>query len=406
VVDIGPLRRHRDFRLLFGARNISLFGSGITYVAVPYQVYQLSGSTLLVGLLGIVELAPLLFTALLGGALADWRDRRRMVLLSELGLALGTGVLLVNALLPDPHLWVLFVVISVMAGLDGIQRPSLDALIPRLVSREELPAASALDSFGFNIAEIGGPALAGILIATVGLPATYGLDIATFAVSLGALSLMKAAAPPAGAEPPSLRRIVEGFRFARSRPELVGTYAVDIAAMFLGMPFALFPAFAEEFGGPEVLGLLYAAPAAGALVASATSGWASHVHRHGVAVVLAASVWGLGVLVFGLAPGLPLALAGLAVAGAGDMVSGIFRTTIWNQTIPDELRGRLAGIEQISYSSGPLLGQVRAGVVGSLAGIRVSAISGGALCIVGVALTALALPAFWRYDARRQDAGA
>ena len=404
VVDIGPLRRHRDFRLLFGARNISLFGSGITYVAIPYQVYQLSGSTLLVGLLGIVELAPLLFTALVGGALADWRDRHRMVLLSELGLALATGALLVNSLLPDPQLWVLFVVASVMAGLDGIQRPSLDALVPRLVSREELPAASALESFGFNIAEIGGPALAGILIATIGLPVTYGLDIATFVVSLGALSLMKAATPPAGAEPPSLRRIVEGFRFARSRPELVGTYSVDIAAMFLGMPFALFPAFAEEFGGPEVLGLLYAAPAAGALVASATSGWASHVHRHGVAVVLAASVWGLGVLVFGLAPGLPLALAGLAVAGAGDMVSGIFRTTIWNQTIPDDLRGRLAGIEQISYSSGPLLGQVRAGVVGSLAGIRFSAVSGGALCIVGVALTALALPAFWRYDARRQDA--
>jgi MFS family permease len=404
VVDIGPLKRHRDFRLLFGARNISLFGSGITYVAVPYQVYQLSGSTLLVGLLGIVELAPLLVTALIGGALADWRDRRRMVLLSELGLALGTGVLLVNALLPDPQLWVLFVVVSFMAGLDGIQRPSLDALIPRLVSREELPAASALESFGFNIAEIGGPALAGVLIATIGLPGTYGLDIATFAVSLAALSLMKAATPPAGAERPSLRRIVEGFRFARSRPELVGTYSVDIVAMFLGMPLALFPAFAEEFGGPEVLGLLYAAPAAGALVASATSGWASHVHRHGAAVVLAASVWGLGVLVFGLAPGLPLALAGLAVAGAGDMVSGIFRTTIWNQTIPDELRGRLAGIEQISYSSGPLLGQVRAGAVGSLAGIRFSAVSGGVLCVVGVALTALALPAFWRYDARRQDA--
>ncbi|MEX2102356.1 MAG: MFS transporter, partial [Gaiellaceae bacterium] len=166
VVDIGPLRRHRDFRLLFGARNISLFGSGITFVAIPYQVYQLSGSTLLVGLLGIVELVPLLFTALLGGALADWRDRRRMVLLSELGLALATGVLLVNSLLPEPQLWVLFVVASVMAGLDGIQRPSLDALVPRLVSREELPGASALDSFGFNLAEIGGPALAGILIAT------------------------------------------------------------------------------------------------------------------------------------------------------------------------------------------------------------------------------------------------
>ena len=406
MVDIGPLKRHRDFRILFSARTISLFGSTLTYVAVPYQVYEISGSTLMVGLLGIVELAPLLVMALLGGALADWRDRRRMVLLAELGLGCAAGILLVNSLLPEPQLWVMFVVVGTMAGFDGLQRPSLDALVPRLVRREELPAASALDSFSFNGAEVAGPALAGVLIATVGLSATYAVDVATFAASLALLSLMRAAPPPAGAEPPSLRRIVEGFRFARSRPELVGTYSVDIAAMFLGMPLALFPAFADEFGGPEVLGLLYAAPAAGALVASATSGWASHVHRHGAAVVLAASVWGLGVLVFGLAPGLPLALAGLAVAGAGDMVSGIFRTTIWNQTIPDELRGRLAGIEQISYSSGPLLGQVRAGVVGSLAGIRISAVSGGALCIVGVALTALALPAFWRYDARRQNAGA
>lgn len=285
------------------------------------------------------------------------------------------------------------------------QRPSLDALVPRLVKREELSAASALDSFSFNGAEIAGPALAGVLIAAFGLPATYGVDIVTFAASLALLSLLRAAPPPTGAERPSLRRVVEGFRYARSRPELVGTYSVDIVAMFFGMPLALFPAFAEQFGGPEVLGLLYAAPAAGALVASATSGWAFHVHRHGAAVVVAASVWGVGVLVFGLAPGLPLALAGLVVAGAGDMVSGIFRTTIWNQTIPDELRGRLAGIEQISYSSGPLLGQVRAGVVGSLAGIRVSAVSGGALCVVGVALTALALPAFWRYDSRRQNGG-
>jgi MFS family permease len=357
-------------------------------------------------LLGIVELAPLLFMALLGGALADWRDRRRMVLLAELGLGCAAGILLINSLLPEPQLWVIFVVVGTMAAFDGLQRPSLDALVPRLVSREELPAASALDAFSFNGAEIAGPALAGILIAAFGLPATYAVDVATFAASLALLSLMRAAPPPTGAEPPSLRRVFEGFRYARSRPELVGTYSVDIVAMFFGMPLALFPAFADQFGGPEVLGLLYAAPAAGALVASATSGWTSHIHRHGAAVILAASVWGVGVLVFGLAPGLPLALAGLAVAGAGDMVSGIFRTTIWNQTIPDELRGRLAGIEQISYSSGPLLGQVRAGVVGSLAGIRVSAVSGGALCIVGVALTALALPAFWRYDARRQDAGA
>jgi MFS family permease len=369
-------------------------------------VYDLSGSTLLVGLLALAELAPLLVSALIGGALADWRDRRRLVLLSELGLGCASGILLVNSLVPEPQLWVLFVVVAAMASLDGLQRPSLDALVPRLVERDEVPAASALDSFTFNVAEIVGPALAGVVIATAGLPVAYGVDVATYAISLLLLLLLRATPPPAGAERPSLARIVEGFKYARSRPELVGTYTVDIAAMFLAMPLALFPAFADEFGGPEVLGLLYAAPGAGALVASATSGWTSHVHRHGAAVVIAAAAWGLGVLVFGLAPGLPLALAALAVAGGADMISGIFRTTIWNQTIPDELRGRLAGIEQISYSTGPLLGQVRAGVVASLAGIRVSAVTGGAACIVGVALTALALPAFWRYDARRQDAAA
>jgi MFS family permease len=206
--------------------------------------------------------------------------------------------------------------------------------------------------------------------------------------------------PPPGAERPSLRRIAEGFRYARSRPELVGTYGVDIVAMFFGMPTALFPAFALEFGGPGVLGLLYAAPSVGSLVATATSGWTRRVHRHGLAVILAAGAWGVGILLLGLAPNLPLALAALAFAGAADMVSGIFRSTIWNQTIPDRLRGRLAGIEQVSYSSGPLLGDVEAGVVGSLVGVRASLVSGGVLCVLGVAATALLLPAFRRYDAR------
>jgi MFS family permease len=176
-----------------------------------------------------------------------------------------------------------------------------------------------------------------------------------------------------------------------------------MVAMFFGMPMALFPAFAEDLGGPGVLGLLYAAPSVGSFAVTLTSGWVSHVHRHGAAVVIAAMFWGLGIIAFGLAPGLALALAGLVVAGAADMVSGIFRMTIWNQTIPDHLRGRLAGIEQISYSSGPMLGNLEAGVVGSLAGIRASAVSGGILCVVGVAVTAFFLPAFWRYDSRRQD---
>jgi MFS family permease len=406
TIDVGPLRRHRDFRLLFTGQAVSFFGSMVTYVAIPYQVFQLTGSSLLVGLLGLAELAPLLVTALVGGALADAVDRRRMVRLAELGLSLAAGALLLNALLPEPQVWVLFVIAAVMAGLDGIQRPPLDALTPRLVERHELAAASALDSFRGNIGMIAGPAVAGVVIATGGLEVTYAIDVGTFVFSLAMLTLMRAVPPPPEAEPPSLRRIVEGIRYAASRDELVGTYAVDLVAMFFGMPMALFPAFAEKLGGPGVLGLLYAAPSAGSLLATLTSGWVSRVHQHGLAVIVAAAGWGVGITVLGFSSSLWLALAALVFAGAADMISGIFRSTIWNQTIPDHLRGRLAGIEQLSYSAGPLLGNVESGVVAAFAGVRASIVSGGVLCVVGVAVAALALPGLRAYDARQHDAAA
>ena len=403
LIDIGPLRRHRDFRLLVGARAVSFLGSMVTYVAVPYQVYRLTGSSLVVGLLGLAELVPLLLTAFLGGALADAVDRRRMVQLTELALAGASGALVLNAALAHPQLWLLFVVAALMAGLDGLQRPSLEALEPRLVERDELPAANAISSLAMTAGMIGGPALGGVLIATIGLPGTYGLDVVTFAVSLGALRLMRAVPPPPDADRPSLRSIAEGFRYARGRPELLGTYGVDMVAMFFGMPNALFPALAVKLGGgASLLGLLYAAPAGGALLATVTSGWVARVHRHGAAVCVAAAGWGVGIVVVGFAPGVALALAGLVIAGFADMVSGIFRGTIWNQTISDRLRGRLAGIEQVSYSSGPLLGNAEAGIVASLAGVRASIVSGGILCIAGVGLAAALLPAFWRYDGRAE----
>jgi MFS family permease len=404
TIDLTPLRRHREFRLLFVGQGVSFFGSMITYVAIPYQAYALSGSSLVVGLLSLAELGPLLVTAFVGGALADAFDRRRLVQMAELGLALCAGILALNATLASPHLWLLFVVGALMAGLDGLQRPPLDALIPRLVERHELMAASALDAFRGNVGMLAGPAVGGLLIAVLGLPVTYLVDVLTFGISLAALALMQAVPPPPQAEPPSLRRIVEGVRYAWSRPELLGTYGVDMIAMFFGMPMALFPAFAAELGGAGVLGLLYAAPSLGSLLATATSGWTNRVHRHGLAVIWAAGCWGAAIVAFGFAPNLPLALIALAAAGAADMISGIFRSTIWNQTIPDHLRGRLAGIEQVSYSTGPLLGNLEAGVVASLAGLRASIVSGGVLCVVGVALAALALPAFRRYDAREFEA--
>jgi MFS family permease len=400
AIDIGPLRRHRDFRLLFIGQAASFFGSMVTFVAVPFQVYELTNSTLAVGLLSLAEFVPLMIMAFLGGALSDAFDRRRMVQIAELGSGLGVGVLLVNALLPEPRTWVIFAVAPILAALYGIFRPSLDAMVPRLVTKEELPAASALEGFRGTLGEIAGPALAGIIIATAGLPVAYAIDAATYGISLVALWFMRAIPPAPDAPPVSLRSVVEGLRYAWGRRDLLGTYTVDIIAMFFGMPMALFPAIAASFGGAGVLGLLYTAPAVGSLLATVTSGWVRRVHRHGLAIAAAASVWGLAIIVFGLASDLWLALLGLVVAGGADMISGIFRMTMWNQTIPDRLRGRLAGIEQVSYTSGPLLGNLRAGVVASFAGVHASVVSGGLLCVVGVVIATIALPAFRRYDAR------
>jgi MFS family permease len=376
----------------------------ITYVAIPFQVYDLTGSTLAVGLLGLVELLPLLATALLGGALADAHDRRRLVLLADSALLVLALVLVANALLDEPRVWVLFVVAAGISAAGGLQRPPLDAMLPRLVPRDELAAASALDGFRGNAAQIAGPALGGVLIASAGVGATYAVDAATFLVSLAVLARMRAVPPPAEAAPPSLDRIREGWRYARSRQELIGTYAVDVNAMLFGIPVALFPAVADRYGGPEVLGLLYAAEPVGATAFTLTSGWIGRIRRHGKAVALSAGGYGVAIVAFGLADSLMLALAALAVAGAADMSSAIFRQTLWNQTIPDHMRGRLAGIEQLSYSIGPTLGTARSGALASVTSVRFSILSGGVACVGGTVVLAALLPRFWRYDADRVSA--
>jgi MFS family permease len=399
-LDLTPLRSSREFRLLFAGGSVTRLGSMVTYVALPFQVKQLTGSFVLVGVLGLVELLPLVVFGLYGGALADAVDRRRMVLLTEAGLMVMSGVLLANALLPQPSLWPIYAFAFAAASLDGLQRPSLDAMLPRIVVHDQLAAASAVNGFSMSLATMLGPAIGGVLVAVLGVWSGYAFDIVTFACSLVLLGAMHPIPPHPEAERPSLRGIAEGLGYAWSRKDLLGTYLVDLSAMFFAFPYALFPFVADSLDADWALGLLYSAGFVGGAVATATSGWTNHVHHHGRAIVYASAVWGASIALFGLSHDIWVALLLLAVAGGGDMVSGIFRQAMWNQTIPDELRGRMAGTELLSYSLGPQLGQVRSSLVAQWTSLRVSIVSGGIACVAGAFVLAFALPTLWSYDQR------
>jgi MFS family permease len=287
-----------------------------------------------------------------------------------------------------------------MSAVSGLQRPAIESLVPRLVEKDELPAAASLAVVRGSIGMIAGPAVGGLLIASGGLTVTYLVDVASYAASLACLAMIRAVPPAEDAEQPSVAAVVEGFKYASSRQELIGTYVVDFVAMVFGMPLALFPAISDRLGGPSVVGFLYAAPAVGALAASLTSRWTPRVHRHGVAVMVSATVWGLAIVGFGFSRTLWPSLVCLAIAGGADGISGIFRMTMWNETIPDALRGRLASIEMVSYMSGPLLGNLEAGAVAAAFGVTASVVSGGALCVAGVLACVVWLPRFVGYDAR------
>ncbi|HEX6887900.1 MAG TPA: MFS transporter [Candidatus Nanopelagicales bacterium] len=399
-LDVTPLRTSRDFRLLFTSGLVTYLGSMITLVALPFQVAELTGSYLAVGLLGLAELVPLVVFGLWGGAIADAIDRRRMVVATELASVVLSTALLVNALLPAPSVWLIYVVAMLFAVVDGLQRPSLEAIVPRVVTHDQLAAAGALNSLRWQVGSIAGPAIGGLLVAGFGAWSAYAVDAASFLVSGATLWLLRPVPAGEAAEAPSLRRIGQGMRYAWSRKDLLGTYLVDLSAMVFAFPYALFPFLAEQLGAPWVLGLLYSAPAVGALLATLTSGWTGHVAHHGRAVVLASIGWGLAIAGVGLTNIVWVVLLMLTLAGAADMLSAQFRQLIWNQTIPDELRGRMAGIEMLSYSIGPQLGQVRATGMAQLTSLRTSLISGGLACVGAGVLLAACLPTLWRYDAR------
>jgi len=401
AMDLSPLRDLREFRLLFLSGGISRLGSMMTYVAIPFQMAQITDSYVAVGLIGAAELVPLVVFGLYGGSLSDRVDRRRMVVATEVAALLVTSVLLLNALAPSPSVAVLYVVAMVFAALDGLQRPSLDALLPQVVPHDRLSATGALRSGLNDSAALVGPAIAGLLLAGVGPAAVYAVDVVTYAVSV--LLILRVTPIPAVARAAAesvLGHIGDGLRYARSRPDILGTYAVDLMAMTFAFPYALFPFLAVEYGAPWSLGLLYSAGAVGSLLFVLTSGWTPRARHHGRMIAGAATAWGLSVGAVALTRNIWVALGLFVLAGYFDMLSGHFRMLMWNQTIPDSVRGRMAGLELISYAVGPTLGQARSGFAEARLGLAGALASGGVLCVAGVAAATAALPALWRYDAR------
>ncbi|HWG00264.1 MAG TPA: MFS transporter [Trebonia sp.] len=413
--DLSPLRGSRDFRAVFVSRTVATLGAQAADVALLVQAKQLTGSPLIVGLLGIAELVPLLIFGLYGGALADRFDRRTLMRWCEPGMAACAAALLGNALLPRPALWPLFAVAALLTAIASLQRPSFEAALPRLVPDGQLTAAVTLMAIAQNAGFLAGSSLGGVLAITPGPWLVYALDAAGFAVSFLMLGRLPAIAPTpdvragatAGATAgegqagkPALRQIWTGLRYAVTRRDLLGSYLADLSAMIFAYPNALFPFMAVTLHAPWSAGLMFAAPSAGAFVLSVTSGWMNRVRRHGLAIAVSAAVWGAGIAAFGLAPDIYVALAFLVIAGGADESSGIFRDMLWKRSIPDHLRGRMAGVELLSYGAGPPAGQLRSGVMASTFGQRFSLTFGGLACVAAVGVVCAALPAFTRYSAK------
>ena len=413
VPDVTPLRGPgaHAFRAMFTSRTVAYLGSQAAGVALLVQAQRLTGSPLVVGTLGLAELVPLIFFGLYGGVLADRFDRRTLMRWCEPGLGACAVLLFLNALLPHPLLWPLYVIAGLMMAIASLQRPAFEAATPRIVPGTQLTAATAIMSLSTNASVLVGSSLGGVLAASPGPWLVYALDAAGFAVSFVMLSRLPKLPPTIGdgngkseeqKEMPNggvLREILTGLRYAASRRDLLGSYLADLCAMIFAYPNAMLPFLAEQLHAPWSTGLMFAAPSAGAFAVSATSGWMPRVRRHGLAIAYAAAGWGLAMALVGLAPDAYVALVCLAVAGGADECSVVFRDTMWKQSIPDHLRGRMAGIELLSYAAGPPAGQLSSGAVAAVTSVRFSLTSGGLACVAGVVAVFAALPAFRDYTA-------
>jgi MFS family permease len=402
AVDARPLRASRDFRLLWSGELISQFGSQITLVAVFVQVYDLTGSAAAVGAVGVVQLVPMVVVSLGFGPQIDRRDRRRLLVGAQVGLMCSSLLLLGGALRGAP-LWFVYLAAALNAAFTSVSMPTRAAITPNLVPPELLASAAALNQVMWNAAGVVGPGVGGVVIDRLGLAWAYGIDVGTYVVALVFASLVAPQRPKRAAAGADVgwAAVLNGFRYLRGKRVLQSTFTVDVVAMVFGSPRALFPILADRqfHRGPEVVGWMFSAAALGALVGALSSGWAGRVVRHGRAILVAVAVWGLAVAAFGLSgEHLWLALAFLAVAGGADVISAVFRSTVQQLVVPDALRGRLSAMNIFVVAGGPRLGDLEAGLVATAFTPTVSVVSGGVLCLVGVAVIASTVPRFahWR----------
>ena len=407
LVDPAPLRESHDFRLLFFGQLVSTIGSQLTVVAIPFQVYAQTLSSFQVGAISVAQLIPLVAGSLIGGSLGDAMDRRTLLLVSSVALMFSSGALALNALATHPAIWALYVISSVAAGLTGFSNPARNSIVPHLVGKANLVAALSFLQVLFQVGAIVGPAVAGLLIGHTGVTWVYGIDALTFLAVIVATAMMRPIPPTAGAARPGLKSIIDGIRYLRGRPVMQGAYLIDINAMVFGMPRALFPAIGLTVlhGGPSVVGYLFAAPGAGALIGAVTTGWVERIDRRGHAVIVAVIIWGLAITAFGFTHILGLSLALLAVAGWADVISAVLRNTILQTVVPEHFRSRIVSIQLAVVQGGPRLGDLESGGVASLAGTQFSVVSGGAMCVVGAVALALAMPGFRHHRASDMPGG-
>jgi ENTS family enterobactin (siderophore) exporter len=395
VIDVAPLREHRDFRRLFSGRFLSMAGNAVATTAASWQVFGLTGSSLAVGLLTLADSVGMLAGLLAGGMLADRHDRRILMLASRMPLALLAVALMVNSLLRHPAVWAIYAITLAIGLLSGLGSPASTAATPALVGADQLAAAVALNATSNQLGSLGGPALAGALIAGPGLASCYGIDALCFAIFGITVWFIRPLPPTVRASRPGLRSMAEGLRYVRRSGVVGGMLLVDTSAMIFGMPSALFPALAHQHfgGGSATYGLLAAAPGLGAMAGAVTSGWTSRVGRPGLVVIGAGIVWGAAIVGFGLSHSLPLALAFLALAGMGDLISEVLRNALLQYYTPDPLRGRVSSLYLAQVTSAPAVGNVEAGLVAQLFSTTTSVISGGLACVGGALLLGATIPA-------------